>query len=187
MNFQLVFIFLLFFTLLNTGSIFAENMISEKENSSSIENFRSPTNSKIHPTLIQWKISEDPNEFAKQNNLSYSNNKIGVYIYLESAESRIKIPQNITITGSDQKIIVSFVSIEQLDMLEKLDFVERVTLPDFAQNPPIPQVETIKPSIVNKFFNISNLFLVIYYIYYNIFLASFNVAKVLLKFLMPRK
>ena len=125
-------------------------MISEKENLSSIENFRSPTNSKIHPTLIQWKISDDPNEFAKQNNLSYIDNKIGVYIYLESAESRIKIPQDITITGSDQKIIVGFVSIEQLDMLEKLDFVERVTLPDFAQNPPIPQVETIKPSILKN-------------------------------------
>ena len=133
MNFQLVSIFLLFLTLLNVGSIFAENIISENENLSSIENFRSPTNSKIHPTLIQWKISDDPNEFAKQNNLSYIDNKIGVYIYLESAESRIKIPQNITITGSDQKIIVGFVSIEQLDMLEKLDFVERVTLPDLAR------------------------------------------------------
>jgi hypothetical protein len=133
MNLQLVFIFLLFLTLLNVSSIFAENMISEKENLSSIENFRSPTNSKIHPTLIQWKISDDPNEFAKQNNLSYIDNKIGVYIYLESAESRIKIPQDITITGSDQKIIVGFVSIKQLDMLEKLDFVERVTLPDLAR------------------------------------------------------
>ena len=87
MNFQLIFIFLLFLTLLNVGSIFAENMISEKENLSSIENFRSPTNSKIHPTLIQWKISDDPNEFAKQNNLSYIDNKIGVYIYLENVES----------------------------------------------------------------------------------------------------
>ena len=112
------------------------------ENSSiPIEKFRSPSNSKIHSTLIQWQTSEDPNEFVKENNLSFTENKIGVYIYLESVESRSKIPQEITITAFDEKILVAFVSSEQLDKLANLDFIERVTPPDLARTSSIPQAE----------------------------------------------
>jgi hypothetical protein len=84
---------------------------------------------------------ENPNEFAKENNLSYTENKIGVYIYLESVESRSKIPHEITVTAFYEKILVAFVSSEQLDKLEELDFIERVTPPDLARTSSIPQAE----------------------------------------------
>jgi len=144
MNLQGLAIFLLFlFFMQNLGGTEAEN--AEESNlknfSTPIEEFRSSSNSKTHSILIQWQLSENPNEFAKENNLSYTENKIRVYIYLENAKSRSKIPSEITIIASDKKILVAFVSSEQLDKLEELDFIQRVTPPDLARTPPIPQVE----------------------------------------------
>ena len=142
MNFLILGFFLLLLIVQNSVTIYAENTESNLENSSTpIEQFRSPSTSKIHPLLIQWQLSVTPNEFAKENNLSYNENKIGVYIYLDNFDSLSKIPSEIEVTASDEKIIVAFVSSEQLDTLEELDFVERVTPPDFARTPPIPQVE----------------------------------------------
>ena len=143
MNFQGLVIFLLFLLFMqNLGDIHAENEESNLENfSATIEEFRSSSSSKIHSILIKWQTSENPNEFAKENNLLYNENKIGVYIYLESAESLSKIPKEITISAFDEKIIAAFVSSEQLDKLEELDFIERVTPPDLARTPPIPQVK----------------------------------------------
>ena len=142
MNFLILGFVLVLLFVQNSVTIYAENTESNLENSSTpIEQFRSPSSSKIHPTLIQWQLSVTPNEFAKENNLSYNENKIGVYIYLDNFDSLSKIPSEIEVIASDEKIIVAFVSSEQLDTLEELDFVERVTPPDFARTPPIPQVE----------------------------------------------
>ena len=126
----------------NLGGIQAENTESNlKTFSTPIEEFRSSSSSKIHSILIKWQTSENPNEFAKENKLLYTENKIGVYIYLESTESLSKIPPEITVTSFDKKIVVAFVSSEQLDKLEKLDFIERVTPPDLARTSSIPQAE----------------------------------------------
>jgi hypothetical protein len=141
MNFQILAILSLFLLLQNSGTIYAENIESEIENSSLLENIRSPSNSKIHSILIQWQLSDNPNEFAKQNNLSFTEDKIAVYIHLKSVEFRSSIPKGIQITAFDEKIVAAFVSSGQLDKLEKLDFVEGVTPPDFARTPPIPKVE----------------------------------------------
>ncbi len=143
MNFQGLVIFLLFLLFIqNLGGIQAETAESNLKNfSAPIEEFRSSSNPKIHSILIQWQLSENPNEFAKENNLSYTENKIGVYIHLESVESRSKIPREITVTAFDEKILAAFVSSEQLDKLEELDFIQRITPPDLARTPPIPQVE----------------------------------------------
>jgi hypothetical protein len=143
MNFQVLVIFLsLLLFMQNLAGIHAENAESNLKNfSTPIEEFRSSSSSKIHSILIKWQTSENPNEFAKDNDLSFTENKIGVYIYLESVESRSKIPQEITITAFDEKILVAFVSSAQLDKLEELDFVERVTPPDRVRIPPIPQIE----------------------------------------------
>jgi len=143
MNFQglAIFLFLLLF-MQNFGVIQAENIKSNLENSSTpIEEFREPSSSKIHSLLIQWQTSDTPNKFAKENNLSYTENKIGVYIYLDNPDSLSKIPSEIEVTANDEKIVVAFVSSKQLDKLDDLDFVKRVTPPDFARTPPIPQVE----------------------------------------------
>jgi len=142
MNFQVLAFFLLLLIVQNSSIIHGENGESNLENSSTpIEEFRSPSSSKIHPILIQWQISENPKEFAKEYDLSFTENKIGVYIYLDNVDSLSKIPSEIEVTANDEKIVVAFVSSEQLDELDDLDFVERVTLPDQARTPPIPQVE----------------------------------------------
>ncbi len=143
MDFRVLAIFLFFLLFIQTvGTIYAQNIESNLENSSTpIEQFRSPSSSKIHPLLVQWQVSENPNEFAKENNLSYTENKIGVYIYLDNPDSLSKIPSEIEVTANDEKIVVAFVSSKQLDKLDELDFVERITPPDFARTPPIPQVE----------------------------------------------
>jgi len=151
MNFQVLVILLSFLLFIqNLGDIQAENTESSLENfSAPIEEFRSSSSSKIHSILIKWQTSENPHEFAKENNLLYKENKIGVYIYLESAESLSKIPKEITITAFDKKIVAAFVSSEQLDNLEELDFIERITPPDLARTPTnpqevIPQSQTIE-------------------------------------------
>ena len=142
MNFQFFALFLLLLIVPIFNSIYAENEKSNFENSLvPIQEFRSSSSSKIHSILIQWQLSENPNEFAKENQLSFAENKIGVYIYLESTESISKIPPDITVTAFDEKTVVAFVSSEQLDELNDLNFVERVTPPDLARTPPIPQVE----------------------------------------------
>ncbi len=152
MNFQVLAIFIsLLLFMQNLGDIQAENTESNLKNfSAPIEEFRSSSGSKIHPILIQWQTSENPNEFAKENDLLYTANKIGVYIYLESVESRSKIPQEITITAFDEKILVAFVNSKQLDKLEELDFIERVTPPDLARTPPIPQVKIPESQTTGK-------------------------------------
>lgn len=143
MNFQVLAIFLsILFFMQNLGDIQAENTESSLENFSvPIEEFRSSSSSKIHSILIKWQTSENPNEFAKENNLLYSENKIGVYIYLESAESLSKIPPEITITAFDEKTVAAFVSSKQLDELDDLNFVKRITPPDLARTLPLPKVE----------------------------------------------
>ena len=151
MNFQFFAFFLLFFIVPIFNTIYAENEKSNFENFSvPIEEFRSSSSSKIHPILIQWQLSENPNEFAKKNNLLYTENKIGVYIYLESTESRSKIPNEITITALDEKIASAFVSSKQLDNLEELNFIERVTIPDLARTSPIPQAETPQSQTIEE-------------------------------------
>jgi len=150
------FLILLFFLLLlistqNTITIYSSNPESDAKNSSvSFEQFRLNSSSKVHPILIQWQTSENPYEFAIENNLSYKENKVGVYIYLESAESQSKIPPEINVTAFDDKIAVAFVSSAQLDKLEELDFVERVTPPDRVRIPPIPPIEIPETQIIEE-------------------------------------
>jgi hypothetical protein len=41
--------------------------------------------------------------------------------------------------SSYEKTVFAFVTSEQLDKLDNLDFVEKVTLPDLARTPPVPK------------------------------------------------
>ena len=149
MNFQVIIFFLLFLIIQNSNFTYAQNTESELGNSiNPLEKLRSSSDTKIHPILIQWKLSENPTEFAKQNNLSYDGEKIAVYIHLTSVESRLEIPKNIKITAFDQNIISAFVSADQLEQLEELNFVERITIPDFTRTPPIPKLKIIEPATI---------------------------------------
>jgi len=141
MNFRILIFFLLLLIVQNINTIHAENEESNSEKAP-IEEFGSTSGSKIHPTLVKWQTSENPDEFAEENNLSVNKNKVAVYIHLESAESRSQIPPEINVMAFDEKIALAFVSPEQLDELDNLDFVERVTPPDLVRFFPLPQGET---------------------------------------------
>ncbi len=109
---------------------------------------------KIHPTIANWQSSSDPESFAKNNDLSASEDMIAVYIHLDSEESISSLPQDINVVSSDENIAVAFVSSSQIDQLAQLDFVERIALPPIGRNPPIPSlddsgdIETISAIII---------------------------------------
>ena len=111
--------------------------------------------SKIHPTIADWQSSSDPESFAASRSLSASEDKIAVYIHLDSEESISSLPQDIDVVSSDENIAVAFVSSSQIDQLAQLDFVERIAPPPIGRNPPIPslsddsgEIETISAIII---------------------------------------
>ena len=106
--------------------------------------------SKIQPILLAWQNSENPNEFAKINNIPLVEDKVKVYIYLENQTMREKIPPEITTTGFDGNIVGALVSSDNLDTLDRLDFVQRITVPVLAQTPPVPQIENQDPLSSDK-------------------------------------
>ena len=99
---------------------------------------RSSALEKIHKQIIEWKSSSNPEVYARNNNLIFSDNKIQVYIYLDSTKSIVNIPQDIDVIGSDENIAVAFVSSEQINQLAQLDFVEQISPPILATISPIP-------------------------------------------------
>ena len=121
MNFKIISILLFFLLFQNINFLYAENLNNDFEKSTgSPQRFESLPESKIQPILIQWQLSDNPKEFATQNHLSHSGDKIAVYIHLVSLESRLEIPSDIEITGFDQKISAALVTSEQLEKLGKL-------------------------------------------------------------------
>jgi len=99
---------------------------------------RSPELAKIHSQLIEWKSSLNPEAFARDNNLIFSDNKIQVYVYLDSADSIVNIPQEISVLDSDDNIVFAFVSSEQINQLAQLDFVVQISPPIQPRIPPTP-------------------------------------------------
>ena len=96
---------------------------------------------KIHPIISEWQSSSEPETFAKENNLSFSANKISVYIHLDKPDSISKILMEVDIQAFDDKIVVAFVTSNQIDDLVKKDFVIQITPPDYARTLPISKIE----------------------------------------------
>ena len=115
-----------------------EVITNSKEFIKTYPELRSPELAKIQLQIIEWKSSSNPEVFARDNNLIFSDNKIQVYVYLDSANSIANIPQNIDVIGSDDNIIVAFVNSEQINQLAQLDFVVQISPPILATIPPIP-------------------------------------------------
>jgi hypothetical protein len=101
-------------------------------------------NGKIHYLITKWQISDNPAEFAQKYNLPYDNGKILVYIYLENPETISEIPSTIIIQSFYDDIVLAFVTSEDLYQLERLDFIQRITPPDQAQNLPISEEDISK-------------------------------------------
>ena len=93
---------------------------------------------KIHPTISEWQSSVEPETFAASRSLSFSDNKIAVYIHLDSKESISNLPNDVEVLSSDENIVLAYLSSSQIDQLAQLDFVERIAPPPITRNPPIP-------------------------------------------------
>ena len=132
---------------------FPNNLFANQDSFDNLlENPREGISSKISPILLKWQSSENKDEFAKTNGLLYREGTIQVYVYLANEEFLSRIKSEINVVASDANIVVAYVSPEQLDTLENLDYVERITTPDLARTPPIPQIvtkETIEPEEKN--------------------------------------
>ena len=109
---------------------------TREESSSDSEKFvkthpelRSSQSLKIDSLLFEWQSSSTPEVFARNNDISVSDNKIQVYIYLDSADSIVNIPQDIDVIDSNENIAVAFVSSEQINQLAQLDFVVKISPP----------------------------------------------------------
>jgi len=122
-----IFIFLL---LVLTSSYYVNEGFSERTNSTKSDSgFKSPERSKIHPIITEWKSSTQPQVFASENNLQYSDGKIRVYLYLDDAESVSKLPTDIDLQSSSDNIVAAYVDGRQITQLSQLDFVQRIEPP----------------------------------------------------------
>ncbi len=100
---------------------------------------------KVDHLILEWQSSSNPEAFARTNNLSFSDDKIAVYIYLDNADSISNIPSEIDVISSDDNIVVAFVSSQQIEQLAQMVFVERITPPIlavFRQDSTIPLIES---------------------------------------------
>ena len=100
--------------------------------------------SKVHPIILQWQSSQNPDEFAKENNLIVRDGKISVYIYLNDSQAISNVSDIVNVISSDGNIAVAFVDSEEITLLENSQFVTHITPPIIARNPPIPQVESVE-------------------------------------------
>ncbi len=124
--------------------IFSQNenytVIAEEPESKFPNLVKSPSSytSKVDPLIIAWQVETNQEEFAKNNNISYSNGKIGVYIYLDDQSSISKIPSDVEITATDANIVVAMVTSSQIDQLAQIDSINKISLPKEVTNPIIP-------------------------------------------------
>jgi len=94
---------------------------------------RSPTSefAKIHPAITQILEHANPKALAKIYGASLENDQLVVYVHLSDNQVQNK-PSDIEILAQDKNIIVSKLSFSQIQSLADLDYVERITLPDYA-------------------------------------------------------
>ena len=129
-------------------------IIAEEQESKIPTQVISPSSfiNKIDSTIILWQVETDQEEFAKNNNISYSNGKIGVYVYLDDQSSISQIPSDVEITATDANIVVAMVTSSQINQLAQIDSVTKISLPKLVTNPIIPKDNFEEVSLKNNFF-----------------------------------
>ncbi|HSB57311.1 MAG TPA: hypothetical protein VLD38_05850 [Nitrosopumilaceae archaeon] len=114
------------------SSNYYANAFEEKDASISKTLQKTDDYAKVSSIIQQWQSSTDPIAFAQKNNLASSDEKILVYIYLDSPESISKLPQEIKVISSAGNIMSSYLSSGQIKQIAGLDFVQRIDLPILA-------------------------------------------------------
>ena len=133
---------ILIITFFSAGLFIDKNV--EAQESLEINEIKKENNySKISSIIEQWQSSTDPEAFAQENNLKYSNGKIWIYIYLNSDESVSDLSPEIEIISSVDNIVSAYASSQQITELSQLDFVNRIdspVLPDLKQELPDSEI-----------------------------------------------
>ena len=74
--------------------------------------------SKVHSIILQWQSSQNPDEFAKENNLTARDGKISVYIYINDSQDISNVSDIVNVISSDGNIAAAFVDSEEITLLE---------------------------------------------------------------------
>jgi len=91
-----------------------------------------PFSEKISRHLLEILMSTDPTSAAKRMGTFYQENRLPVYIYLDSEDSISRLPSNIAITGSDEKIAVAKLTLNEMIQLARLSSVMKIGMPHLA-------------------------------------------------------
>ncbi len=103
----------------------SEKKLLEKSNSRISEN--SAFSSKIDQKVIEILQNNNPSNMAKYFGTSYIDDEVFVYVYLDSASS--KLPNDIQVLAKSDNISVTKLNLSQLIEIANYDNVKKITLP----------------------------------------------------------
>jgi len=106
----------------------ASNEESVGENTRSSVNMDQNYSKKIHPQIMKIMNNANPNAIARTLGTAVEDDKIPVYIYLNS-DYVSNPPQGIDILAQDENVIVAKLSLTEMETISDLESVERITLP----------------------------------------------------------
>jgi len=84
---------------------------------------------KIDRSLLEIITSSNPSLAAKNMRTSFQENRLPVYLYVDSQDSIPRLPSNIEVTGSHEKIAVARLTLNEMNQLAQLDSVLRIEMP----------------------------------------------------------
>ncbi|MDH3384829.1 MAG: S8 family serine peptidase, partial [Nitrosopumilus sp.] len=84
---------------------------------------------KISHRILDLINSDNPIDTSQKIGVSFENNQMILYVYVNSPENLQDIPSDIEILSSSDNIIVVRVNDQQITQLSQLDFVQRIDVP----------------------------------------------------------
>ena len=88
----------------------------------------------IHDTIHEevLRLHEDGDQRYAREGVLADNNKIAVYVHLDSEESILELPDYVTPIMTSGEIFSALLTMDEIYLLGELDIVSKITLPEFA-------------------------------------------------------
>ncbi len=106
----------------------APNQNNQNQSFRGTENYDQDYSKKIHPHIMKIMSDSDPKTMARTLGTSYEEDKIFVYVYLDS-DYISNPPNEINIIEQDENVILAKLSMIEIETISDYNSVERVTLP----------------------------------------------------------
>jgi len=106
----------------------APNQNNKNQSFRGTENYDQSYSKKIHPNIMKIMSDSDPKTMARALGTSYEEDKIFVYVYLDS-DYISNPPTEINIIEQDENVILAKLSMTEIETISDLDSVERIALP----------------------------------------------------------